>query len=153
MEESEDHAPVVESPPPLDDLLGVEAPASAAQPSVVELPVSAAQLAAKKPPRSEHHFLLIVQSASRENSPEISSPVGELPGFKVKMHTSESTQDGSSNTFEAVLSAAEITFESLENPEDFGDPYQVAMNYVEEHKILQIFQVKYIFLISFQRLT
>lgn len=68
------------------------------------------------------------------------------------MHTSESTQDGS-NTVEAVLSAAEIAFESLENPEDFGDPYQVAMNYVEEHKILQIFQVKYIFLIFFQRLT
>ncbi|KAF2981584.1 hypothetical protein EK904_001046 [Melospiza melodia maxima] len=55
------------------------------------------------------------------------------------MHTSESTQDGS-NTVEAVLSAAEIAFESLENPEDFGDPYQVAMNYVEEHKILQLFQ-------------
>ncbi|XP_053827988.1 testis-specific expressed protein 55 [Vidua macroura] len=55
------------------------------------------------------------------------------------MHTSESTQDGS-NTVETVLSAAEITFESLDNPEAFGDPYQIAMNYVEEHKILQIFQ-------------
>ncbi|XP_053792685.1 testis-specific expressed protein 55 [Vidua chalybeata] len=55
------------------------------------------------------------------------------------MHTSESTQDGS-NTVETVLSAAEITFESLDNPEPFGDPYQIAMNYVEEHKILQIFQ-------------
>lgn len=76
----------------------------------------------------------------------------KLPGFKVKMYTSESTQDGS-NTIETVLSAAEITFESLENPEAFGDPYQVAMNYVEEHNILQIFQVKYMFLISFRRLT
>lgn len=78
--------------------------------------------------------------------------MGELPGFKVKMHTSKSTQDGS-NTVENVLSATEITFESLENPEVFGDPYQLAMNYAEEHKILQIFQVKYIFLVSFQRLT
>lgn len=78
--------------------------------------------------------------------------MGELPGFKVKMYTSDSTQNGS-NTVETVLTAAELTFESLENPEAFGDPYQVAMNYVEEHKILQIFQVKHIFLISFQRLT
>ncbi|XP_033373352.1 testis-specific expressed protein 55 [Parus major] len=55
------------------------------------------------------------------------------------MYTPESTQDGS-NTVETVLSAAEITFESLENPETFADPYQIAMDYVEEHKILQIFQ-------------
>ncbi|XP_066031365.1 testis-specific expressed protein 55 [Chamaea fasciata] len=55
------------------------------------------------------------------------------------MYTSETTQD-SSNTVETVLSAAEITFDSVENPEAFGDPYQAAMNYVEEHKILQIFQ-------------
>uniref|UniRef100_A0A8C0UY67 Uroplakin-1b n=3 Tax=Cyanistes caeruleus TaxID=156563 RepID=A0A8C0UY67_CYACU len=55
------------------------------------------------------------------------------------MYTPESTQDGS-NTVETVLSAAEITFESLENPEAFADPYQNAMDYVEEHKILQIFQ-------------
>ncbi|XP_063276012.1 testis-specific expressed protein 55 [Prinia subflava] len=55
------------------------------------------------------------------------------------MYTSESAQEGS-NTVETVLSAAEITFESVENPEAFGDPYQAAMNYVEEHKILQIFQ-------------
>lgn len=68
------------------------------------------------------------------------------------MYTPESTQDGT-NTVETLLSATEITFQSLENPEAFGDPYQVAMNYVEEHKILQLFQVKYIFLISFQRLT
>lgn len=67
------------------------------------------------------------------------------------MYTSESTQDGT-NTVETVLSAAELTFEASENPEDFGDPYQAAMNYVEEHKILQIFQVIYVFLISFQRL-
>lgn len=78
--------------------------------------------------------------------------MGEPAGFKVKMYTSESTQDGT-NTVEAVLSAAEITFESVENPEAFGDPYQAAMNYVEEHKILQIFQVMNVFLISFQGLT
>ncbi|XP_057236808.1 testis-specific expressed protein 55 [Malurus melanocephalus] len=55
------------------------------------------------------------------------------------MYASDSTQD-SSNTVETLLTAAELNFQSVENPEAFGDPYQLAINYVEEHKILEIFQ-------------
>ncbi|KAJ7420547.1 hypothetical protein WISP_48099 [Willisornis vidua] len=54
------------------------------------------------------------------------------------MHTSDSTQDAS-NTPVAVSSAPETAGE-ISEPEIFENAYQVSIDYVDKHKILEIFQ-------------
>ncbi|XP_017670211.1 PREDICTED: uncharacterized protein C3orf30 homolog [Lepidothrix coronata] len=53
------------------------------------------------------------------------------------MYMSDSTQDG--NTSEAAAAAAETAYETPE-PTIFENAYQMSIDYVEKHNIMQIFQ-------------
>ncbi|KFV81498.1 Uncharacterized protein C3orf30, partial [Struthio camelus australis] len=125
----------------------VETPSSADQPPVVELPVSVDQLVLEKSPASDDQLPVVDFPPSPEDSHGDASPVssvGDLPGFKVKIHTSESAGAGAkaleAGSPTSVVMPTDTMSEILERSMVYEDPLEVSLRYMEKHNILQIFQ-------------
>lgn len=141
--------PIAEFPLSLKDLSVMKKPAYVDQTPVMELPKPADHLVVENSPDSEDQFPI-----PSRNSPESRSPVGEQLDFNVKISMSESSQSCSKMSLNesaaAVVKPTEKVCEISEQPMVYEDPFEASVNYVEKHNILQIFQVKFLFLIFLQ---